>query len=221
MKGYLSNSSDSSVLTCNVLSGIKDDGNFVSVGKDSAKTVYQMLIKRMFSKPTSQKFFTKKFDISNQNIWRSVYLLSARASIESKIRIFQYKILNNVLYLSQRLSDMNIVGSSLCSQCKKEPETIPHLFLNCTFSQKFWSNTQKWCSPIFKLPNLSEKTVFLGYLNEETNNILINHIILLHKYFLYSKRDNPGGTNFKAKAFIRNINKTETFIAKKVFISIF
>ena len=80
----------------------------------------------------------------------------------------------------------------------KEPETISHLFLNCNFSQQLWSNTRKWCSPIFRLPNLSEKIVFLGYLNEETNNNLINHIILLYKYFLYSRRDNLGGTNFKA-----------------------
>ena len=126
MEGYLSNSSDGSVLTSNVVSGIEVDGKFVSVEKVSAKTVYQMLVKRKFSKPTSQKFFTKKFDVSNQNIWCSVYLLSARESIESKIRMFQYKILKNVLYLNQRLSDINIVGSSLCSQCKKEPETISH-----------------------------------------------------------------------------------------------
>ena len=132
--------------------------------------------------------------------------------------MFQYKILN-VLYSNQKLSDMNIVGSSLCSQCKKEPETISHQFLNCTFSQKLWSNTQNWCSPIFKLPNLSEKIVFLGYLNEETNNILINHIILLYKYFLYSKRDNPGGTDFKAfKAFIRNINKKSLLPKKKQIV---
>ena len=217
VKGYLSNNSDSSVLTCNVLSGIEVDGKVVSVRKVSAKTVYQMLVKRKLSKPTSQIFFTKKFDISNQNTWRSVYLFSVLASIESKIRMFQYKILNNVLYLNQRLSDMNIVGSSLCSQCKREPETISHLFLNCNFSQQLWSNTQKWSSAIFKLPNLSEKIVFLGYLNEETNNIMINHIILLYKYCLYSKRENRGGTNFKAfKAFIRNISKTEKFIAKKI-----
>ena len=164
----------------------------------------------------TQKFFTKKLDISNQNIWRLVYLLSAQASIESKIRMFQYKILNNVLYLNKRLSDMNIVGSSLCSQCKKEPETISHLFSNCTFSQKLWSNTQKWCSPILKLPNLSEKIVLLGYLNEETNNILINHIILLYKYFLYSKRDNPGGTNFKAiKAFISKYQQDRKVYCQK------
>ena len=95
MKGY---SSNSSVLTCNVLSGTEADGKLISVEKVSAKTVYQMSVKLKFSKRTSQKFFTEKFDISNQNIWRSVYLLSAWASIESKIRVFQYKILNNVLY---------------------------------------------------------------------------------------------------------------------------
>ena len=67
MKGYLSNSSDSSVLTCNVLSGIEVDGKVVSVEKVSAKTVYQVLVKRKFSKPTSQKFFTKKFNISSSS----------------------------------------------------------------------------------------------------------------------------------------------------------
>ena len=60
VKVYLSNSSDSSVLTCNVLSGIEVDGKFVSVEKVSAKTVYQMLVKLKFSKPTSQNFSTKK-----------------------------------------------------------------------------------------------------------------------------------------------------------------
>ena len=91
MKGYLSNSSDSSVLTYNVLSGIEVDGKVVSVEKVSAETVYQILVKRKFPKPTSQKFFTKKFDISNQNTWRSVYLLSARAPIESKIGCFSIR----------------------------------------------------------------------------------------------------------------------------------
>ena len=56
VKGY---SSNSSVLTCNVLSGTEADGKFVSVEKVSAKTVYQMSVKHKFSKPTLQKFFKK------------------------------------------------------------------------------------------------------------------------------------------------------------------
>ena len=59
MKGYLSNSSNSSVLTCNVLSGIEVDGKFVTVEKVSAKTVYQMLVKRKFSSPLHKNFSQK------------------------------------------------------------------------------------------------------------------------------------------------------------------
>ena len=57
MKRY---SSNSSVLSYNVLSGIEVDGKFVSVEKVSAKTVYRMSVKLKFSKPTSHKFFTKR-----------------------------------------------------------------------------------------------------------------------------------------------------------------
>ena len=104
------------MLTCNVLSGIEVDGKFVSVEKVSAKTVCQMLVKHKFSKPTSEKSSTSVI----RTFGAQCLYLSARASIESKIRMFQ--ILNNVLYLDQRLSNMNIVGSSLCSHCKKEPK---------------------------------------------------------------------------------------------------
>ena len=51
VKGY---SSNSSVLTCNVQSGIKMmESLFLHVEKVSAKTVYQMSVKLKFSKPTS------------------------------------------------------------------------------------------------------------------------------------------------------------------------
>ena len=59
---------------------------------------------------TTSKEFNLKGYLSNS---------SDSSVIESKIRMFQYKILNTVLYLNQRLSDMKIVGSSLFSQCKK------------------------------------------------------------------------------------------------------
>ena len=68
----------------------------------------------------------------------------------------------------------------------------------------------------------SREVVFLGYINEDTNYILINHIILPNKYFLYSKRDNLLGTNFESfKAFIKNINKIENVVAKKQIINEF
>ena len=45
-------------------------------------------------------------------------MLPRIVTIESSLRSFQYKILNNILYLNERLFKFNIVDSPLCSLCQ-------------------------------------------------------------------------------------------------------
>ena len=106
--------------------------------------------------------------------------LSARVTVDIKIRMFQYKILNNILFLNQRLYYMKKIASPLCSPCKREVETVSHLFHKCKQSENLWLSTKKWCNSIFKLPHLSEKIIHLGCLSEQPKRILVNHIILLY-----------------------------------------
>ena len=47
--------------------------------------------------------------------------------IEPSSRSFQYKILNNVLFLNKRLYKFNVVTSPLCSLCTVENESIGSL----------------------------------------------------------------------------------------------
>ena len=130
--------------------------------------------------------------------------------------MFQYKILNNILYLNQRLYRMNLVESPLCSLCKREVESISHLFLKCEFSTRLWAETQKWCSPAIALPQLTEKIVYLGWFSNDPQTILINHNLLLYKYFLYCKCNERGKVSFNAfKLYIRYIVKIEESIAKR------
>ena len=104
--------------------------------------------------PTSRKLLSNKFGIDDQNIWSSVYLLPAGVTLDTKIRMFQYKILNNILYVNQRLYHMNLVESPFCSLCKREIESISHLFRKCEFSTRLWAETQRWRSPAIALPHL-------------------------------------------------------------------
>ena len=53
---------------------------------------------------------------------------------------FQYKILNNVLYLNKMLSRFGKVKSPLCSFFKSFEETPVHLFSNCSLSQNIQLN---------------------------------------------------------------------------------
>ena len=63
-------------------------------------------------------------------------MLSSKRAIDTGTRVFQYKILNNILYLNKHLYKIKVVESPLCSLCQKENETFEHLFLDCTFSKK-------------------------------------------------------------------------------------
>ena len=177
---------------------------FIPINSVTAKSVYKLCISHKFSSPTSKKLLSTKFNIEDQNIWSSVHLLPASATLDTKIGMFQYKILNNILYLNQRLYHMKLVASPLCSLCKSEVETISHLFFRCEFSTRLWAERQKWSSRTITLPQLSEKIVYLGWFSNDPQTILINHILLLYKYFLYSRRNDRGKVNFSAfKLYIR------------------
>ena len=182
--------------------GIEANGKFILINCVTAKLVYDLFISHTFSPPTSKKLLSTKFNIEDQKTWSSVYLLPASTTLDTKIRMFQYKILNNILYLNQKLYHMNLVASPLCSLCKREFETIFHLFLKCESSKRLWSEIQKWSSHTITLPQLSEKIVYLGWFSNDPQTILINHILLLYEYFLYSRRNDRGKVNFK---FVRCI----------------
>ena len=108
--------------------GIEANGKFIPINSVTAKSVYNVCISHKFSPPTSKKRLSIKFNIEDQKTWSSVYLLPASATLNTKTRMFQHKIVNSILYLNQRLYYMKLVALPLCSLCKREVETISHSF---------------------------------------------------------------------------------------------
>ena len=51
---------------------------------------------------------------------------------DSRLRIFQCKLLNNVLYLNKILAMFGKIDLPVCFFCKMVDETPLHLFYNCT-----------------------------------------------------------------------------------------
>ena len=56
------------------------------------------------------------------------------------MRSFQYKILNNVLFLIKKPHTFGIKPSLLCSFCNLYDETPYHLFYECDRVKCLWSN---------------------------------------------------------------------------------
>ena len=140
-------------------------------------------------------------------------MLPRLTTIESSLRSFQYKILNNILYLNDRLFKFNIVDSPLCSLCKLENESVLHIFCRCMITKNLWKQLQILMPSI---PSLEPEIVILGLWNRKIPNfILINHIILIFKRYIYIKKDKHSITINGMKAFIKNIEKIERKIASQ------
>ena len=88
----------------------KDDVIPCIVSKDA----YQNLLKQLVKPPTAQKSLEIMLGLEDVD-WSRIYLLPRATTIESSLRSFQYKILNNTLYLNARLFKLNAVESLLCS----------------------------------------------------------------------------------------------------------
>ena len=76
------------------------------------KEVHAKLRRPLLQKPTSQKTIEKLLDNDDIN-WQEVYMIPRKVSISSSIRIFQYKILNNILCSNRKISKFDQGSQSL------------------------------------------------------------------------------------------------------------
>ena len=190
--------------------------NSVQLDNLVAKNVYEILIQPIKRNPTAQ--ITMEALLQEPSIeWSLVYTLPRKVTIDTSTRIFQYKILNNILYLNNRLYKMTITESPLCSLCGDDLETILHFFCHCSITQNLWTQMQNWLSNILDIPELTSKIVILGKCPcQGATDILINHIILMFKKFLYTHRKSTTQVAFVAlKHYIAYTQKIEQTITRK------
>ena len=132
------------------------------------------------------KFFEKKF--KNYNLDRkAINLLPHIAIVDTTIRFFQYKLLNNVLFLSKILYRFGISQDSLCSFSSLEEETPMH----SNHTQILWERLKYYIQNNLDLPSLTSQSAILGFTNSESENfIIINHLLLIFKYYILKSRSN-------------------------------
>ena len=105
----------------------------LSLSKLNSITLYEIFIEANKVKPTSQTYFENRF--SNFNLdWKSIYLLTRPVTLDTNLRMFQYKIFsiswsNNVLYLHKMLFRFKKVDSPLYSYCNEEEKTASTYFI--------------------------------------------------------------------------------------------
>ena len=101
---------------------------------------------------------------------------------DKKLRVFQYKILHNILFVKKVPFKLRKGESPLCSLCKAEDETYIHLFYRCRKTSILWRQLQDFFSTAFDLPSILPHGAIFGFLDDALEHeLLLNHILLIFK----------------------------------------
>ena len=194
---------------------VSDD--FHDITRMTSKSIYSTLVTRIQISPTAQSKFNSVYNISGTIDWKNIYLLPGRVTLDTRTRAFEFKILNRILYTNKILYKMNLVPSPVCTFCGDHEETLEHLLISCTYTKHFWLLVISWLNTHnMKIDKLDEVTILFGIFDNNPGNCLLNHIIILGKYTIYScccKNIKPSVSLLKAKT--SETRKIEFSIAKK------
>ena len=166
-----------------------------------SKELYNISLCSMYEKPTTQIYHEKLLKTTNLN-WKEIYILPRKISIDSNLRMFQYKILNNILLLNKLLFKFKKVPSPLCSFCNSADETSLHSFYTCNVTKRLWNELQHFVSQYLYIPEITPQRAFL-----------INHLLLLFKYYLYMSREHGAVCFTSLKLYLIKIKTIEQNIS--------
>ena len=156
----------------------------VKLDQLTSKVIYQELVKERITKPTAQSNLIRRFGI-DQPDWEKIYNRIYATTIDNYLRMFQFKILNNILYLNYDLNRFKIIDCSSCSFCHSYPETIEHLFVQCIETKNLYFEIRDWIKSFgILLPSCNNENIIFG-----VDDQLINFILLVYKLILFKTRN--------------------------------
>ena len=180
----------------------------------NTRSVYAAIMDHYFQPPTAEQRLLR-YGFSKESL-KNVYNFPFAITTETKLQIFQYKIIHNILPTRYSLFRMNLCDSETCHLCKTQPQTLPHLLYRCPKISNFWTAFQKWWTEKQqKTITLSERDILYGWHDNaiQTKDIL-NYISLVAKYYIFCTTQDCDGVPFDGfPPFLKNRLDTLQHIA--------
>ena len=195
---------------------LKMEDSEVALSKVSSQLLDVTFKSRKQVPSTVQNKFQEKFP-KLQTDWREIYSLPFTLTIETKIREFQYKMLNNIVFTNEKLFKLKMIDLPLCTFCKWEIESIEHLFFYCDVTIIFWEALCSWLSN-YKIGVQPFTLIYIlfGVFNIGDDFSIVNHVILTAKLYIYKCKLNNIHPNLRVyKSKIKTVYLVEKKISKK------
>ncbi len=147
--------------------------------------------------------------------WGKTFCLARKITSESKLQVFQFKVLHRIIATNQWLCKKKIIDNPHCSDCTDQVETIEHMLLNCPKSKLLWRElTQMYMVKEGKQISPSVSTIILGIRSGSPKLRCWNYLALLTKFYIYRTRLHNDTMSWPAcKAFIKYKLNIELWLA--------
>ena len=164
--------------------------------------------------------------VASQYLWHNKYIkiddktifsssLSAKGInfvgqlFQNNVSMFQYKLLNNVLYLNNMLFRFRKNDSLFCSYCNEQKETPLHLFHSCLKIKQLWNKLRQYLTQFINIPHSILQSAIVGIFDNNQHSMLINHLSLIFKFYIYSARNTKQSNFDNLKITIKKIKELE------------
>jgi len=112
----------------------------------------------------------QKWNMSNV-LWSKMFTLARKITRESKLQVFQYKLLHRVIVTKKSLFRYKISNTENCPDCANEIETIEHMLFDCPKAAQLWQKVQQAFESVEKITlEPSIENFILGRCSKKNTN---------------------------------------------------
>ena len=108
----------------------------------TTKAIRKSFVNHIFEVPTAtQRLFDNGLPPDHINFY---FNLAFSITKGTKLIVFQYKILHEVVFTEEKLFRSNIAKSDLCYLCSETKQDLKHMLVSCQFVSEFWEAFLYW-----------------------------------------------------------------------------
>ena len=160
----------------------------IDLSKMKCKDYYWLYINGSTVEATGPKKWERELKLQNID-WKSKFTLIGKICHENKLREFNLKLIHPLNVTKKELCTHGLENENKCLYCD-EPDSITYTFVECRFSQVFFTKVINWFNVKFNCalcPTAHEK--LFGIVTETPeNNVLKLNYCLLFVNIIYTTR---------------------------------
>ena len=149
------------------------------------KTAYWQYLTLTLTTPEKAKHrWAMRFGTFTEDVWKSIFTLPYKCTVEVRCRIFQFKLLHRQVFTNNILFKIGKVQSQLCNLCNIQVDDLFHRFWDCITVKAFWRNFCLWVHHEYDINvTLDPFSVIFGH-NYKCPNLLLEHLIIIAKKYI-------------------------------------